>query len=162
VRIRDFEDADWPRVWAIIQQVLAEGDTYAYDPDMTEGEARATWIEKPPAHTFVAESGDQILGTAKAGPNRPGPGSHISTASFMIAREARGRGVGRALCEHVLAWARAEGYAGMQFNAVAETNVAAIALYEDLGFTVVGTVPGAFEHPKQGRVALHIMYCPFG
>ena len=93
--------------------------------------------------------------------NRPGPGSHVSTASFMVAPDARGRGVATALCRFALDWARERGYAGMQFNAVAESNHAAVAIYLRLGFTVVGTVPGAFAHPTLGRVGLHIMYCQF-
>ena len=95
------------------------------------------------------------------GPNKAGPGSHISTASFMVAGDARGKGVGTALCRYALDWARERGYAGMQFNAVADTNTSAIEIYKRLGFTIVGTVPGAFEHPLAGRVGLHIMYCPF-
>jgi ribosomal protein S18 acetylase RimI-like enzyme len=46
----------------------------------------------------------------------------------------------------------------MQFNAVVETNHAAVNLYRRLGFTVIGTVPRAFAHPTLGRVGLHIMY----
>ena len=90
--------------------------------------------------------------------NRPGPGSHVSTASFMVAAGVRGRGVGGALCRFALDWARERGFAGMQFNAVAESNRAAVALYERLGFRIVGTVPGAFLHPSEGRVGLHVMY----
>src|SRR5713226_508180 len=78
----------------------------------------------------------------------------------MVAGEARCKGVGTALCRYALDWAREHGYAGMQFNAVVETNVTAVEIYKRLGFTVIGTVPGAFEHPVQGRVGLHIMFCP--
>ena len=49
----------------------------------------------------------------------------------------------------------------MQFNAVVESNHAAVALYKRLGFSIVGTVPGAFAHPTLGRVGLHIMYLAF-
>ncbi len=77
----------------------------------------------------------------------------------MVAADARGRGVGAALCRFALDWARDRGYAGMQFNAVVESNHSAVALYERHGFSVVGTVPGAFAHPALGRVGLHVMYC---
>ena len=92
------------------------------------------------------------------GPNRPGPGSHVSTANFMIAGDARGRGVGRALREYALSWAREQGYATMQFNAVVESNHVAVRLWQALGFQFVGTVPEAFEHSTLGRVGLHIMH----
>jgi L-amino acid N-acyltransferase YncA len=157
--IREFTDADWPQVWPIIRAIVRAGDTFAYDPAMTEAAARAIWIEAAPGQTVVAVEGARILGTAKMGPNRAGPGSHIATASFMVAADARGQGVGTVLCRCALDWAKSHGFAGMQFNAVAASNVAAIAIYERLGFTIVGTVPGAFAHPTQGRVGLHIMYC---
>jgi L-amino acid N-acyltransferase YncA len=159
--IREFTAADWPQVWPIIRDVVRAGDTFAYDPAMSEIEARAIWIEASPGKTVVAVDGARVLGTAKMGPNRPGPGSHVATASFLVGAEARGRGIGTALCRFALDWARERGYAGMQFNAVAASNVAAVAVYERLGFTIVGTVPGAFAHPTLGRVGLHIMYRQF-
>jgi GNAT superfamily N-acetyltransferase len=141
-----------------VREVVRAADTFAYDPAMTEAEAHATWVEVLPGLTVVALDGDRVLGTAKMGPNRQGPGSHVATASFMVAADARGQGVATALCRFALDWAREQGYAGMQFNAVVETNHAAVEIYRRLGFTIVGTVPGAFAHPTQGRVGLHIMY----
>lgn len=148
-------------MWPIISEVVRAQDTFAYDPAMNADEAYAVWVEAPPGRTVVAVDGTRVLGTAKMGPNRPGPGSHVSTASFMVAADARGRGVGTALCREALAWARQQGYAGMQFNAVVETNRAAVEVYLREGFTVVGTVPGAFRHPSLGRVGLHVMYHEF-
>jgi L-amino acid N-acyltransferase YncA len=115
-------------------------------------------MESPPGTTVVAYEGDRLLGTAKAGPNRPGRGAHVATASFMVAPDARERGVGRALGEHVLDWARGQGYRSMQFNAVVETNTAALRLWRSLGFEVVGTVPEAFDHADHGLVGLHVMH----
>ena len=157
-RIRDYIDSDWLSVWAIIQEIVTAGDTYAYDPGWSSDQARAVWVEAPPGHTVVACDGSRMLGTAKMGPNRPGPGSHVATASFMVAGDARGRGVGRALAEYALAWAREQGYAAMQFNAVVESNHAAVRLWRALGFRIIGTVPEAFEHPTLGRLGLHIMH----
>ena len=158
MRIRGYFDTDWPSVWPIFREVVADGDTFAYDPGWSSEEAQKVWVEAPPGRTVVACEGSRVLGTAKMGPNRPGPGSHVATASFMVAADARGRGVGRALGEYALSWTRAQGYAAMQFNAVVESNHAAVRLWQELGFQIIGTVPEAFTHPTLGRVGLHIMY----
>jgi GNAT superfamily N-acetyltransferase len=156
--IREYIDGDWDAIWPIFQEVVAARDTYVYDPAWPSEEARSVWVEASPGRTVVACDGARILGTAKIGPNRPGPGSHVATASFMVARDARGRGIGRALGEYAIEWAREQGYAAMQFNAVVESNVAAVRLWQALGFQIIGTVPEAFEHRELGRVGLHIMY----
>jgi GNAT superfamily N-acetyltransferase len=161
VRVREFREADWTGVWPIVRDVVRAAETFPYDPDLTEDQARAVWLEAPPGRTVVAVDGDRVLGTAKMGPNRGGPGAHIATASFMVAAGERGRGVGAALCRDATAWAERQGYAGMQFNAVAESNRSAVRLYERHGFRVLGTVPRAFEHPTLGRVGLHLMYREF-
>jgi GNAT superfamily N-acetyltransferase len=158
MEIRPFIETDWTEVWPIVRDIVRAADTYVYDPAMTEAEARAIWIETPPSLTAVALEHERILGSAKMGPNRPGPGSHVATASFMVAAEARGRGVGTALCRYALDWARGRGFAGMQFNAVADSNRGAIEIYRRLGFDIVGTIPGAFAHPTLGRIGLHVMY----
>jgi GNAT superfamily N-acetyltransferase len=159
--IRPIADADWPAVWKIVHEVIQAEETFPFDPAMPETVAREVWVEKPPGLTVVATDGSEILGTAKMGTNRPGPGAHVSTASFMVAAPARGRGVGTALCRYAVDWARQRGYAGMQFNAVVESNTSAVALYRREGFEVIGTVPRSFQHPVHGRVGLHVMYLEF-
>lgn len=158
MQIREYVDADWPAVWEIFREVVSASETFPYDPAWTSNQAEAVWVEAPPGLTLVACDDTRILGTAKMGPNRPGPGSHVATASFMVASDARGQGVGRALGLCVIEWARKQGYAAMQFNAVVETNEVAVHLWQTLGFTIIGTVPEAFEHPRLGRVGLHIMH----
>jgi GNAT superfamily N-acetyltransferase len=161
MQVREFVDSDWPQVWAIVRDVVQKRETFPFDPDMPEELARSIWIESKPGRTVVAVEDGRVLGTAKMGPNRGGPGSHVSTASFMVAADSRGRGVGGALCREALSWAKGAGYAGMQFNAVVETNTSAVGLYERNGFQILGTVPRAFEHPTLGRVGLHLMYHEF-
>jgi GNAT superfamily N-acetyltransferase len=156
--IRAAGDEDWPRIWPFFARIVAAGETYAYPEALTSEAARALWMESPPGHTVVAVDGDAVLGSAKMGPNRPGRGSHVATASFMVDPAHHGRGVGRALGRYAVEWARGRGYRGMQFNAVVETNAAAVRLWQSLGFEIIGTVPGAFAHPRHGFVGLHVMY----
>ncbi|MEG3614803.1 GNAT family N-acetyltransferase [Isoptericola haloaureus] len=156
--IRTARPDDWPALWRIVEPVVREGETYTYPTDLTSDEARDLWLAAPPARTVLAEAGGAVLGTARMGPNKPGHGDHVGTAAFMVAPAARGRGVARALAEHVIAWHRAEGYRGIQFNAVVETNTAAVRLWHSLGWRTVGTVPGAFRSPAHGDVGLHVMF----
>ena len=157
-RIRDATQDDWPAIWSIVREVVIAADTFPYDPELTDEEGRAMWMVAPPGRTTVAVGGAEVVGTANMYANRAGPGAHVASASFMVASAARGRGVGRALVEDALAWARAAGFRAMQFNAVTETNVEAVALYRSLGFSIVGTVPEAFDHPEHGLVGLHVMH----
>lgn len=159
VRVRPIGDADWPSFLPVFREVVASGESYAYADDLTSEQARALWVETPPGLTVVAvDDAAAVLGSAKAGPNRPGRGGHVATASFMVSSAARGRGVGRLLGEWVIDWAREQGYTAMQFNAVVETNGAAVALWRALGFSVIGTVPEAFDSAAHGRVGLHVMH----
>ncbi len=156
--IRAATDQDWPRIWPFFEHIVAAGETYVYPLDLTSETARPFWMEAPPGQTVVAVDGEVILGSAKMGPNRPGRGAHIATASFMVDPAHQGRGTGRALGQYVIDWARSAGYHGIQFNAVVETNTAAVALWQSLGFSIIGTVPEAFDHPTHGLVGLHVMY----
>ncbi|UQN06895.1 GNAT family N-acetyltransferase [Deinococcus sp. QL22] len=137
---------------------MTTGDTFPYDPAWSSEQARSVWVQPLPSHTVVACDDSRILGTAHMGRNRPGAGAHVATASFMVARDARGQGVGRTLSEYALSWSREQGFAAIQFNAVVESNEVAVRLYQALGFNVIGTVPQAFKHPTLGLVGLHVMH----
>lgn len=158
--IREATDADWPAIWPIFREIVAEGETYAYPEDLDAEAGRRLWMLTPPSLVVVLEDDGELLGSATMGPNRPGRGDHVGTASFMVSSRARGRGVGRALGEHVVQWHREHGFAAIQFNAVVESNLAAVRLWRSLGFRVVGTVPGAFRSRSHGYVGLHVMHLP--
>jgi ribosomal protein S18 acetylase RimI-like enzyme len=157
--VREARPTDWKGIWPFLEQIIRAGETYTWPRDVTEEGARARWMRPPPCRVFVAVDGtDAIVGTAKLLPNNEGGGSHVANASFMVDPARSGLGVGRALAEHVLAAATADGYRAMQFNAVVETNTGAVHLWQSMGFKVLATVPDAFEHPVHGRVGLHIMH----
>ena len=157
--IRDAGPEDWDAIWPFFREIVAAGETYAYDRDMDHSEARRVWMVTAPGRTVVATDSDgTILGTASMYANRGGPGSHVASASFMVDPRHAGHGTGRALGEYVLDWARESGYRAIQFNAVVETNERAVALWHSLGFTVLASVPEAFDHPRHGYVGLLIMH----
>ncbi len=156
--IRQATEQDWPLIYPFYAAIMAEGKTYAFPEGQTLEQARPWWMEEPPGHTVVAVSDGVVVGSAKMGPNRPGRGSHVATASFLVDPGAKGKGVGRALGQYVVDWCRSAGYAAIQFNAVVEANAAAVHLWKSLGFTIIGTVPAAFDHPDHGKVGLHVMH----
>ena len=159
--IRDANAADWPAIWPFFRSVVQVGETYTYPQDIDEPTARELWMLRPPGRTVVAvDDSGTVLGSAKMNPNQTGNGAHIAGASFMVDPRYRRRGTARVLGEHALAWARTEGYRGMQFNAVVESNTGAVALWQSLGFRIMTTIPEGFHHPTEGYVGLHIMYQP--
>jgi len=158
MEIRPASEADWPAIYPIFAAIVEAGETYAYPVGLTSEEARGFWMQSPPAITVVAIVDGAVVGTANVGPNRPARGSHVSTASFMVSPDHSGKGIGRALGDWALSWAREQGYRSMQFNAVVETNTAAVALWHKLGFQIIGTVPEAFDSTSHGLVGLHVMY----
>jgi L-amino acid N-acyltransferase YncA len=158
VNIREARDDDWPSIFPIFSAIVAAGESYTYPPNLSLDDAKAQWMEGAPSRVIVAVDEGRIVGSAKAGPNHPGRGAHVATASFMVDPNAQGQGVGRALGLEVIEWARAEGFSAMQFNAVVETNVSAVQLWRSLGFDVLTTVPEAFDSAEHGLVGLHIMY----
>jgi L-amino acid N-acyltransferase YncA len=159
MHVREATTEDWPAIWPFLRDIVRAGETYAYDRDLDEAQARALWMLPPPAHVVVAVDDEgTVLGSAKMYPNQGGGGAHVASASYMVDPGQGRRGVGRALGEYSLDWARDRGFRAMQFNAVVETNTGAVALWRSLGFEVLTTVPEAFHHPEHGYVGLHVMH----
>jgi L-amino acid N-acyltransferase YncA len=159
MNMREANPSDWRAIWPILRQVGNAGETLTWDPMISEERARSGWMREPPGRTTVAVDEDgTVLGSANTHPNHSGPGAHVANAGFVVDPARQGEGVGKALCRHVIDQARADGYRAMQFNAVVETNTAAVALWQSFGFEILATVPEAFRHPTRGYVGLHIMY----
>jgi L-amino acid N-acyltransferase YncA len=157
--IRPATDADWPGIWAVLEPVIRSGETFTWDRDTTEKDARARWFKDPPGQAFVAVTADGgVIGTGELHANQGGGGSHVANAGYMVHSGHGGKGVARALCAYSLDTARDAGFRAMQFNAVVESNVRAVAAWQGLGFEILATIPEAFNHPTIGYVGLHVMY----
>jgi L-amino acid N-acyltransferase YncA len=156
-RIRSATDADFEAMWSIFHDIVATGDTYSFAPDTPRADAWAYWVG-PGVASYVVEAEGRIVGMYKIVPNQPGLGSHVANASFMVARSYSGKGAGRRMGLHCLREARRSGFRAMQFNFVVSTNTAAVALWQSLGFAIVGTLPAAFRHQELGFVDAYVMF----
>lgn len=157
ITIRRAVEADFDAIWVILREVIERGDTFAYDPATTKDEGRTIWIETPVA-TYVAEVDGVVAGSYVLRRNQPGRGSHVANAGYMVGSVHRGRGIGRAMCEHSLREARSMGFRTMQFNLVVSTNETAVRLWERCGFRVLCILPEAFLHPQKGYVGACLMH----
>lgn len=157
MQIRPARRDDASALWRIIGPILRAGETYALDRDLPEADALAYWLGAD-RQTFVAEADGAIVGTYYLRANQAGGGRHVCNCGYMTGAAATGRGIARAMCLHLLDLARAQGFRGMQFNFVVSSNTRAVALWQSLGFAIVGRLPGAFAHPALGFVDALVMY----
>jgi ribosomal protein S18 acetylase RimI-like enzyme len=157
LHIRPAAPSDAEAIWRIIGPTIRAGETYALGRDLPAAAALAYWLGAD-RETFVAEADGQILGTYYIRANQAGGGAHVCNCGYMTAAEAAGRGVARAMCAHSLDHARSQGFRAMQFNFVVSTNVRAVKLWQSMGFTVVGRLPGAFAHPTEGYVDALVLF----
>lgn len=157
MNIRPAAAADHPAIWQILAPVIQAGETYALPRDMTEAAAVAYWTG-PDRQAFVADRDGEVVGTYYLRANQAGPGSHVANCGYVTATAATGQGVARAMAEHSLTVAVDQGFRAMQYNLVVSTNTRAISLWQSLGFTIVGELPGAFHHPARGDVDALVMH----
>ncbi|WP_085918192.1 GNAT family N-acetyltransferase [Halomonas sp. CSM-2] len=150
--------ADFMAFWPTFQHIVAAQETYAIDPDISAEDAYQLWCKAPQATLAVKDETGTLLGTYYLKANAAGPGDHVCNCGYMVAPAARGRGVARSMCEHSQQFARELGFRAMQFNAVVSTNEVAVALWQRLGFAIVGTVPNAYRHARLGEVDTHVMH----
>ena len=158
ITIRAYSESDWSHVWAMLQPVFKAAETYAFDPEMTEQEGYSIWIKLPKATYVAVDESESIVGTYYIKTNFQGPGAHVCNCGYVVSIQARGQGIASAMCLHSQEQAPQLGYRSMQFNSVVSTNKDAIHLWKKLGFQVVGTLPGVFNHPRHGYVDALVMF----
>ena len=157
VRPRPATKADDDALWAMLCPVFRAGDTYAIDPQIDRASALRYWSGDE-REVWVFEGAEGIAGSYYLKANAGGGGAHVCNAGFVTAAASQGKGVARAMLAHALERARSWGFAAMQFNFVVATNARAVDLWKRAGFDVVGTLPGAFRHPRRGAVDAYVMY----
>jgi ribosomal protein S18 acetylase RimI-like enzyme len=157
MEIRRATEADWPALWAILEPIIREGETFCLPRDADEAMGRS-YFASPEKTNFLAIVDGHILGASYVQANRIGPGAHIANCGYMTSPNARGKGIARALCAHSIEECRSRGFRGIQFNFVVSTNEPAVHLLQSFGFETLARLPGAFGHPKLGYVDALVMF----
>jgi ribosomal protein S18 acetylase RimI-like enzyme len=157
IAIRPAGVADHGAIWEVLAPVIRAGETLALPRDLAREDALAFWAA-PGTDVFVAEDGGAVVGTYFMRANQRGGGAHVANGGYVTSITAAGRGIARAMCAHSLAHARARGFRAMQYNLVVSTNERAVRLWQAMGFSIVGRLPGAFAHPTHGDVDAFVMF----
>lgn len=153
--IRGYSAADVPEMIEIWNEVVEDGVAFPQEELLTMETGAAFFAQQ--SHCGVAEDAGRIVGLYILHPNNVGRCGHICNASYAVKGDQRGKHIGEALVTDCLRMGRALGFRVLQFNAVVEGNVHARHLYERLGFTQLGTIPGGFRM-KDGSFA---NICPY-
>ena len=157
MNFRRMETTDLDTLWPLFHAITVEGLMLAQDETTTREAFEEYWLSRG-GEQWIAHEQGRIQGAYTLRSNHPGRGAHIGTATYIVAADARGQGVGFAMGQHSIERARALGFTGMQFNLVIRTNEVAVRLWQRLGFAIVGTMPRVFRQPSGALVDAHVMF----
>ena len=141
--IRKYTDRDLPEMTRIWNEVVEDGIAFPQEELLDEKSGAEFFAAQ--SYTSVAEENGKVFGLYILHPNNVGRCGHICNASYAVSSEARGRHIGEQLVMDCLKKGKELGFRVLQFNAVVESNTHARHLYERLGFTQLGTIPGGFR-----------------
>lgn len=159
--VRPYTAADLEAMRGIWNAVVDAGEAFPQEERLSP-EGAAEFFAAQSSTCVAVDAAGSVLGLFILHPNNVGRCGHIANASYAVAATARGRGVGEALVRASLARAGLLGFRILQFNAVAVDNAAARHLYEKLGFTPLGVVPGGFRRADGSFVDIALYWHAVG
>ena len=98
----------------------------------------------PDAAVYVADDGGAIVGRLSLSRDPHSASRHVADLGLMVAASHRRRGIGKALLEQAVAWARDAGVRKLELH-VFPWNEPAIRLYERFGFEREGLRRGHYR-----------------
>jgi ribosomal protein S18 acetylase RimI-like enzyme len=158
IKVRKAISADHDQIWEILHAIIQGEDVFTYPASFSRKEMIDYWCNAG-KHTYVAlDEDDHVVGTFFIQDNQPGLGAHVANAGYAVSVKKGRKGIGKYMGEYSLIEAKKLGYSAMQFNIVVKSNEAAVDLWKKIGFEIIGEIPDAFNHRKNGLTNAYIMY----
>lgn len=145
ILVRAYNEADLPAMREIWNEIVEEDIAFPQEESLSPEQAKSFFAAQSRSAVAVRQSDGAILGLYILHPNNIGRCGHLCNASYAVSSRCRGLHIGEALVRDCIAAAPAFGFRVLQFNAVVKSNTRARRLYEKLGFTQLGTIPGGFR-----------------
>lgn len=155
--IRQATESDFETMLPVFLSAITPEENYVFTTNASREDIFAYWFA-PNITTYVIEVEQTIAGMAKLTPNFRELGSHVANLCMVIDSTYQHQGIGKTLAQYCLEQAKQQGYQAVQLNLVVSTNKSAIAMWEKLGFSIIGTSPKAFKHKQFGYVDINIMH----
>ncbi|MGI6002309.1 MAG: GNAT family N-acetyltransferase [Lachnospiraceae bacterium] len=144
LKIHAYTAEDEPAARAIWNRVVRDADAFPQIEELTLENADDFFRSQTYTGIAVDEESGETVGLYILHPNNTGRCGHIANASYAVRSDQRGRHIGEVLVRDCLKKAKQLGFRILQFNAVVASNAAAIHLYDHLGFTCLGRIPGGY------------------
>jgi phosphinothricin acetyltransferase len=142
--IRPASESDLPAILAIYNDAVLN-TTAIWNETPVDLANRRAWFEargKAGFPVLVADEGGAVAGYGSFGDFRPFEGYRVTVEhSLYVARDARGKGLGKALLAALIGEAGTLGKRAM-IGGIDGSNAPSISLHEKFGFTEVGRLPG--------------------
>ena len=128
----------------IWNKVVIDGVAFPQKETLTSDNGKEFFDSQSYTAVAIDTDNNEVVGVYILHPNNVGRCGHICNASYAVKSDKRGNHIGEYLVQDCIKMAKEIGFRILQFNAVVKSNVAALKLYEKLGFTKLGVIPGGF------------------
>jgi ribosomal protein S18 acetylase RimI-like enzyme len=161
--IKQLNDLDMPQYRALMLHAYAAApDAFTSTPEERASETDAWWLKRVAdpsglSLAFGAFQDHQLIGTVTVEfASKPKTQHKAKLIGMFVHESCRGLGLGKQLIDAALAAIRARAHICVIMLTVTEGNMAALHLYEQLGFQTFGTEPMAIATPSGFKSKVHM------